>query len=360
MSTASRDQDTLTDVEAGQPEDAGWRVDDRRRRLQLVLAALWLLDAMLQGQSFMFSAGFARMIEAAARGSPSLVVGPGDWAARVVGQHPVATNLAFVAVQVLLAIGIAWRPTVKFALALSIPWSLAVWWLGEGLGGVLTPGANPVTGAPGAVILYALLAIVLWPADRAPDRADDRAHDPDGTRPAAFPAADAIGVPAARAVWLALWCGLAWFAAASVSQAALALPNAISALAAGQPRWLAATDDTVAGLISGHQIAVAVTLAVLLVIIAVGPFLPASGARTALALAIVVALVTWVVGQDFGGILTGTGTDPGTGALLVLLAAAYWPAAPGVVPAQAGGPDLRPTRPGWAAPWLSGRSGRTT
>jgi hypothetical protein len=351
VNTASRDQDTLTDAEADHPEDSGRRSDDRRRRLQLVLAALWLLDAMLQGQSFMFSPGFARMIAVAARGSPSLVVGPGDWAARLIGQHPVATNSAFVAVQLLLAIGIAWRPTVKFALALSVPWSMAIWWLGEGLGGVLAPGANPVTGAPGAVILYALLAIVLWPADRT--RGHDRTHA------AAFPPVDAVGVPTALAAWLALWCGMAWLTAASVSQPSRALPDAISALAAGQPRWLAATDDTVAGLISGHQIAVAVTLAILLVIIAVGPFLPASGARTALALAIVVALVTWVVGQNFGGILTGTGTDPGTGPLLVLLAAAYWPTSPGVVPAQAGGPDLRPTRPGWAAPWLSGRSGRT-
>jgi MYXO-CTERM domain-containing protein len=33
----------------------------------------------------------------------------------------------------------------------------------------------------------------------------------------------------------------------------------------------------------------------------------------------------WVIGQDFGEVLTGQGTDPGTGPLLLLLAAAYWP-----------------------------------
>lgn len=37
------------------------------------------------------------------------------------------------------------------------------------------------------------------------------------------------------------------------------------------------------------------------------------------------ALLIWVVGQDFGGILTGQATDLNTGPLLILLAAAYLP-----------------------------------
>ena len=45
--------------------------------------------------------------------------------------------------------------TVKIALGTSVVWSLAVWWLGEGLGSVLIGGASPVEGAPGAAIIYA-------------------------------------------------------------------------------------------------------------------------------------------------------------------------------------------------------------
>jgi hypothetical protein len=33
----------------------------------------------------------------------------------------------------------------------------------------------------------------------------------------------------------------------------------------------------------------------------------------------------WVLGENFGGVLTGQGTDPSTGLVLVLLAAAFWP-----------------------------------
>ena len=65
-----------------------------------------------------------------------------------------AADAAFAVIQLLIGLGIAVRPTVKAALAASIVWSLAVWWLGEGLGGLL----NGTASAPGAVILYALLA----------------------------------------------------------------------------------------------------------------------------------------------------------------------------------------------------------
>ncbi len=37
------------------------------------------------------------------------------------------------------------------------------------------------------------------------------------------------------------------------------------------------------------------------------------------------AAAIWMVGQNFGEIATGSATDPNTGPLLVLLAAAYWP-----------------------------------
>jgi hypothetical protein len=43
-------------------------------------------------------------------------------------------------------------------------------------------------------------------------------------------------------------------------------------------------------------------------------------------LAVVVAAFIWVVGENFGGIGAGSGTDPNSGPLLMLLAVAYWPA----------------------------------
>jgi hypothetical protein len=40
----------------------------------------------------------------------------------------------------------------------------------------------------------------------------------------------------------------------------------------------------------------------------------------------VVAAAIWVFGEALGAILTGGGTDPNSGLLLILLALAYWPA----------------------------------
>jgi hypothetical protein len=50
----------------------------------------------------------------------------------------------------------------------------------------------------------------------------------------------------------------------------------------------------------------------------------------------VVAAVIWVVGEAFGAIFTGAGTDPNSGPLLALLALAYWPASRTVCPAIPG------------------------
>ena len=55
-----------------------------------------------------------------------------------------------------------------------------------------------------------------------------------------------------------------------------------------------------------------------------------------LVLAIITAAAIWVA-QGLGGMFSGSGTDPDTGALLVLLAVAYWPARQGATASRANG-----------------------
>jgi hypothetical protein len=285
---------------------------DARRLLQLTLAGIWLLDGVLQYQAFMFSKGFSDMLAGTASGNPGVVARPITWDATLVQHHLVLLNALFATVQLLLGIGIAWRPAVRVALAASVAWSLGVWWFGEGLGLVLTGDVSPVNGAPGAVILYALLAVLLWPADR-----------PGGRAP--FAAARAVGAPVARALWLVLWLSLAWFALLPGNRAPQALHDMIAGMADGEPGWLAALDRGAASLVAHQGLAASIVLAVALIIIAVGVYLPAPAARGSLVLAIVVAAVIWVLGEAFGEIMTGGATDPNSGPLLALLALAYWP-----------------------------------
>jgi hypothetical protein len=295
---------------------------DARRWLQLVLAAIWLLDGVLQYQSAMFTRAFGEMLAATAPGNPAAIAGPITWAAGIIEQHPAATNSGFASIQLLLGLGIAFRPTARAALAASIGWSVAVWWLGEGLGGVLTGSASPLNGAPGAAVLYALVAVLLWPRPGS--------GEPD----VPFVAATAVGVRAARALWVLLWSSLAYFAIAAGNRTAQGLHDAVAGLAAGEPGWLARLNHASAGLLAGRGLAASIGLAALLTAIAVGVLLPPRLARAGVILALVVSVVLWVAGQDLGGVLAGGATDVDSGPLLALLALAYWPSV-------RGGPDRR-------------------
>jgi hypothetical protein len=282
---------------------------DARRALQLALAGIWLVDAMLQYQSVMFTKAFGQMLAASADGNPAVIARPIRWDATLVEHHVVLLNALFATIQLLLGLGIAFRPTVRLALAASVAWSVGVWWFGEGLGGVLNGGASPVNGAPGAVILYALLAVLLWPA----------------ARDAPFIAARAVGARAAKALWLVLWLSLAYFSLTPDNRAPQALNAMIAGMESGEPSWLAAIDRGAAALVARQGLAASIVLAAALAIIAVAVYLPPRLARAGLVLAIAVTAVIWVAGQDFGMILAGGATDVNSGPLLALLAVAYWP-----------------------------------
>jgi hypothetical protein len=313
---------------------------DARRALQLVLAGIWLLDGALQYQPFMFTKAFATTtLGGTAGANPSVIARPITWNASVVSHHLVLLNTVFATSQLLLGMAIAIRPTVRIGLAASIAWSVAVWWLGEGLGGVLTSVASPLNGAPGAVIIYALLAVLLWPADRHQN--------------APFAAARAVGAPAARAAWLVLWGSLAYFTLTPANRAPQAVSGMIAGMENGEPGWLAAIQRGAASLTAGQGLAASVALAVALGVIAVGVFLPGRAVRPVLVLALVTAAVIWVVSEAFGTILVGGATDPNSGPLLMLLALAYWPARAGAPPtaragqatARAGQPSAAPLSP---------------
>ena len=296
----------------GNSAEATWQMPDARRALQLALAAIWLLDGVLQYQSFMFTKAFGQMLAGTAAGNPSVIASPINWDARLVEHNAVLLNTIFATIQLLLALGIAWRPTVRVALAASIAWSLGVWWFGEGLGMVLTSGASPVNGAPGAVIIYALLAVLLWPSDH---------H----AATAPFVAARAAGAATARVLWLVLWGSLAYFALLPGNRTGQGLSGMVGGMADGEPGWLAGLENHAASALAHQGLTASIVLAIALVVIAVGVYLPFTAFRATLVLAVVVAALIWIFGEAFGAIMAGGATDPNSGPLLILLALSYWP-----------------------------------
>jgi hypothetical protein len=304
---------------AADRESTGWR-----RGIQIALGVVWLADGALQLQPFMFGRGFVNQILLPSyMGSPAGVTGPAMAFTRLVLHAPAAWNAAFAVTQLLLGAALLWRRTARAALAASVAWALGVWWFGEGLGGVLSGSASPLTGAPGAVILYALLAVLAWPA-------------PGGRRAAGSVAAGSpLGLTGARVAWLALWGSFAYFILQAVNRAPGALHDTVAGLAAGEPGWVAAMDRVVAGAAGNHGTVISVSLAVIFVMTGLGVCWAAT-TRAALVLSVITGVAIWVFGENFGGIATGHGTDPNSGLLLMLLAAAFWPLGRQPAPAVSG------------------------
>src|SRR5271154_3090880 len=71
---------------------------DLQRTFQLVLATVWLLDAVLQIQPFMFTRGadgLSGMLKAQASGNPNWVSHTITWNSSIVYHHPIVTNTIF-------------------------------------------------------------------------------------------------------------------------------------------------------------------------------------------------------------------------------------------------------------------------
>jgi hypothetical protein len=282
-----------------------------RRRLEIALGLLWLLDGALQFQPYMFSDAFFKDILGMANMGLPGPVGSLDYhVAKMLSAHPVAWNATFASFQVGLGLGLLWRRTANLARGASIGWALGVWIIGEGFGGMFMSGTSLVTGAPGAALLYAVAAVLLWPSSRndGPAVADS----------------GPLGPRLSKWVWTALWTGAALLELEAVNHAR-AVPSAQLANGAdGEPQGLAALNTAAGHLVAGHGAVFAALVGLTAVTVGWGVLWTAAR-RATLGAASIAAVAFWIVGQDLGAVMTGQGTDPGTGPLLVLLALTLWP-----------------------------------
>ena len=98
----------------------------------------------------------------------------------------------------------------------------------------------------------------------------------------------------------------------------------IQGMADGQPGWLHTMLTWTANLLSPHAILWNGVLGVTEIVVGVLLLFSVS-ARLGIILSIVLAIPIWIVGQAFGGILTGSATDPGAMPLYILVALLVWP-----------------------------------
>ena len=292
---------------------------DAVRTGQTALGLIWLLDGALQFQSFMYSKGFVSLLLGLTAGQPRWVASSVTWGANTAGGNLSVYNTLFALVQVAIGLGLLYRPAVKPALVLSFAWALFVWWFGEAFGMMFmattpmggAPMASALTGAPGAVLLYGLIGAIVWPNARA---------------------GGLLGVRGARTLWAVLWLVMAylWLVEAG---GANAITNAINAAPSGMS-WLSSVQDWFATAVNGQGTWIAIVLAALSAVIGVAVGVNWR-AKEFLAVAVVLNLLYWVVGQGFGGIFQGGATDPNAGLLFVLLAYVMYALTPIGEPASA-------------------------
>ena len=296
-----------TGVGTGDPSAAlTWR-----RKLQLVLAGLWVLDGLLKLQPFMFTKDFAPMgLGEALDGAPGWLASPIRWASGIEQRNSISSMVAFALIELAVGFAIAWPRTVKLGLAACMVWVPFLWFFAEGLGGLASGSPSPFD-APGASILYLTLAVLLWPVEQG----------------GLSEAARFIGSRAAQAVWVVLWGLLAFLAFLPANTAPGTFSDAIAGNVEGAPSGYVWLLDHATRAANGHGHALGIALGLALALVALSVLAPWPRAvRAGVVLAVVLAALIWVFAQGLGMPFQGMGTDPDTGPLLALIAIAYWPA----------------------------------
>lgn len=301
------------------------------RTIQIILGILWIFDGFLQLQPKMFTTAFVtQVVSPATQGQPGFVVGLMHFGITLFLSHPALFNTLFVLTQLSIGTLILFPKTLKIGLSLSIVWGLLIWVFGEGFGGIFS-GQLLLMGAPGAALIYVLLAMAVYP------------------KPTKFSPKIAHWL---AFVWLILWVGGGIFQLLPLNNSVSAMSRMVSVNSNGAPSWIANTDNKIASFVSGlgnishnstkkpainsvgmgsmvitrsftrngsYRPGLIFILGFALIEMTVGISVLFKYRKIAIVFGIVLALCFWIFGQSFGNIYSGVGTDLNSGPLLVLI-----------------------------------------
>jgi hypothetical protein len=270
---------------------------DVRNVIAKCLGAFWIVDGLLQLQPAMFGQSFVTNVLV-----PTLSSQP-HWMEQIVSfgiylwdlnpfYNDLGVALLQVAIGILLFFPIS-STRFKVGAWVSIVWGIVVWLCGEGAGQLFTGVASFYTGAPGGVLLYVVLAMLLL-------------------------------IPDLRARRF-VQAGACLF----ILGAALQLQSAFWSVDGVQGAAMAAMMESLHAL-NAFPIYVSNTLGLdplvsnwilVLIPLAIGIALFLKPNRTTGIVALIFLFFVWWVGQDFGMLSTfptGVATDPNTAPLLAL------------------------------------------
>ncbi|MHB8596061.1 MAG: hypothetical protein ACYDER_04535 [Ktedonobacteraceae bacterium] len=287
-----------------------------RKRLCQLLGLLWLIDGILQLQPQMFTMNMVNgVMRPMLQGQPGAIESSFNWIVQVSTRNLTLMNLTVAIIQILIGLSLLLGREVKVALLASVVWSFIVWYGGEGMSMLLTGQASALTGAPGAALLYALLALVVYPFSPTTN------HDEGGM----------LSRTQLRRALAIFWILMAllqaqpyWWQQGQISQVVgvmVGQGGLNSILVDPLLQWLSTITSSIEIPLNAALIGIFLALGVALF------FVDNRHIRPVLIASIVVSLILWYGAQAFGMIFTGMATDFNSGLLLVVIALACWPLA---------------------------------
>ena len=282
-----------------------------QKLLRQIVGLLWLAVGLLQLQPQMFTMNMVNgVMKPMLQGQPSLIEGSLNWIVAVTTEHLVLINLMIAVVQIILGILLLSGLWVRATVIASVIWALVVWYGGEGFSMLLTGQASALTGAPGAVLLYPLLGLLIYPRSN---------NTEDGLIPRASFHWYLVGFWFLSAL---LQLQPYWWASGQISQTLNGL--------VGQGGLNSFLVDPILTGLSNITATAEIPTNIVLIVVFLGLGIALSVVkeerlRPVLIASIIVSVVIWWGSQAFGMILTGMATDFNSGLLLVIMALACWP-----------------------------------
>jgi hypothetical protein len=281
------------------------------KRIRQILGVLWLIDGLLQLQPQMFTMNMVnKVLSPITAGQPAFIASNLQWIVTVVTNNLVAANTVIAIVQIVLGLLLLSGRWVRGTVIFSIFWALLVWYGGEGMSLLLTGQGSALTGAPGAVLLYPLIGLLVYP------RAGD---DEQGLLPRS----------AFRWVLAGFW-GLAallqlqpyWWQSGQISGAI----SGMVGMGGGNSFTVDPVLNALAKATATHEVPLNTLLVVVFLALAVAlVIVKEKQLRPVLIASLVVSALLWYATQALGGIFTGMATDFNSGLLLIVMTLACWP-----------------------------------
>lgn len=285
-----------------------------QKLLRYALGTLWLIDAIFQVQPQMFTTNMINSVLLPTLSSqPVPVAASLHTIIMMITQHLVFFNLLIAVVQAEIGLFLLAGLWVRETVILSCVWALIVWYGGEGMNMLFTGQASVLTGAPGAVLLYPLLGLLVYP--RKTPSSSSREY--------------LLSRERFHRVLAGFWIFAAllqlqpyWWQRGQISQAIGAMT--------GLGGLNTVVVDPVLVPLSRLTVSLEVPLNSALIVIFLGLgtgllLVRPAHRRLLLILSILLSLAIWWGTQAFGMILTGMATDFNSGLLILLMTLACWP-----------------------------------